>query len=170
MDSIDIELTKGAWVIVFGTVGKYIGRVRVNLNALGFATDDDSSPEAIKSIKQDVLDSLGKRHLSLSFAQELNISLIPQQMQTPQGIQMGFARNIEALPVSRCLEIESTVVHLVPQEVVFLDEMSPSDRTWHKELVARGYKSATNARLASSGLVPPGPVGKFPRGVPGGNA
>lgn len=127
MNDIDKALNdEEGWAIVVTAGGKYVGKL-------------------------DETDVVSRGLPLLRYPQEFHASLIPRQ--GPQGVV--FERMIQAYSVSRCLDVENTVMHVTPIDILYFKDMSPHDRAWHKELVRSGITASTEARAHAIGLLTP---------------
>jgi hypothetical protein len=146
MEPIETAIDKGVWAIVMTAGGNYIGQIdHVEL--------PEWPSENVKMAIKDILVDLENGCiLTLNYPQEYQSMLIPQP--TPQGVH--FNRMIQAYSIGRCLDIEATKIHLTPENILFLNDMSVSDRAWYKELIMTGIRTAVESRAQAAGILTPG--------------
>lgn len=141
---IDQAITEGVWAIVTSGNNKYIGQLH--------------QVDAPNASKKDFRQWLGHPvSVAIAYAQEFHAAIIPQQVRHPDG-SMGVAlgRNLQAWPISCCLDIEKTIVHVIPTELVFFEDMSEQDRARHTKLILSGVRNALEQRAAESNIALPG--------------
>src|SRR5688572_10419173 len=138
----DIEeaLKEEGWAIVMTAAGKYIGQL---VSATGFVD---------QAMVQDRIGSM----MGLRWPLEYSCQLIPQRVRAPNGQEMVVpVRNIQALPIGHCLDVENLLIQVTPIDVIFFSKLSASDRRWHETLVKDGIREIISARAEAAGILDP---------------
>lgn len=127
--SLEDALNDTGWALVWTAAGKFLGQLSI----------DEGHP-----------------HANLRYPLEFHDTLIPQQVQGPQGPQLVFGRHIQTFPVSNCLDIEHTLIDVIPVNILWFGNMTRADAEWHKNLIRGGIKAAMEQRARNVGIILPG--------------
>jgi hypothetical protein len=137
---IDEALRTGVWAIAFTPAGKYIGQLWGCEHGIPF-TD-----------RRYFIEHIGNP-IRMRYPLEFFCTVLQKTTMTERGPIPVLERLVQAQSVSHILNIEQGSLILTPCDYAFFEDMAPSDRHWHEELIRNGIRIAMDGRAQAMGLV-----------------
>jgi hypothetical protein len=159
MEALEKAFQQGVWAIASTMAGKYIGQ-------LGMIGNDDGRSFTGSAVTKDYFIAHLTNPIIMRWPLEFSVMQIPMQVQTPEGPQLVVDRQIQAMPIGRCMDVEHLTIHITPVDLFFFDDMPKSDAEWYRNLIRNSIQQIMAKRLAESNIVIPG-VTQVRRGTAG---
>lgn len=159
MEALEKAFTQGVWAIAATMAGKYIGQ-------LAMIGNDDGRPFEGSAVTKKYFVEHLTNPVMMRWPLEFSVMQIPMQVQTSEGPGLVVDRQIQAMPIGRCMDVENLRIHITPVDIVFFEDMPKSDAEWYRNLIRNSIRQIVEKRLAESNIVIPG-VTQVRRGTAG---
>lgn len=148
MEALEKAFTQGVWAIAATMASKYIGQLATG--------DEDGRPFTGSTATKSYFITHLTNPVIMRWPLEFSVMQIPMQVQTPEGPMLQVERQIQAMPIGRCMDAENLTIHITPVDIVFFEDMPRDDVEWYRNLIRNSIKQVMAKRLAESNIVIPG--------------
>lgn len=148
MEALEKAFTQGVWAIAATTAGKYIGQ-------LAMIGDDDGRPFTGSAATKSYFVTHLTNPIMMLWPLEFSVMQIPMQVNTPEGPELVVDRQIQAMPIGRCMDVENLRIHITPVDIFFFEDMPKADAEWYRNLIRNSVRQLMEKRLAESNIVLP---------------